>query len=205
MFVFQLILVFLLITLMTFVIQFRFKRRRMYELAARLPGTDKLPLIGVIHHFAWIPIKDYLSTAIKFIQDNAPFTKIWLGPKLVILTKSPEVINTVFNSPQCSNKPDLFYGSLIFTQGLPALNGNAHKRHRKIFNKAFTSKKLEELYDVVLKRAHILVTKLEKKVDSEEFNVYSFITAFALEVFAESNFNHSQDFYDHELLNFADE
>lgn len=200
MLVFQSLLLFLFTTLTVFLIKFRWSRRRLYQLAEKIPGHNGLPLIGVLHHLALTARKDYLNVVLNFIKENSPITKIWFGPKLVVITKTPEVMQAVFNSPNCYDKPWLFYGSLIFTEGLLPLSGKRHERHRKIFNKAFTPRKLQQLYDIVTERTKICVEKLEDKVGQPDFDVYFYIGACSLESFGVANMNYVEDLYGHELL-----
>lgn len=48
---FQDVLVVAVIALITYYVHFRYKRRRLYELAATVPGTKELPLLGILHKF----------------------------------------------------------------------------------------------------------------------------------------------------------
>lgn len=204
MFVFQSLLTFLLTTLVFYVIKFRWSRRRLYELAAKLPGDNGVPLLGILHKLAIAKREDYMDIVLSYIRNDTPITRVWLGPFLVVATKAPEVMHAVFNSPQCYDKPSIFYGSLFFTEGLIPLSGKTHERHRKIFNKAFTPKRLQELYGIIKDRAEVCVKKLEPRVNQEEFDVYYYIGACSLESFGAANLNFHDDLYGHEMLPYAD-
>ena len=204
MFVIQSLLLFIFTILVFYVIKFWCSRRRFYELAAKLPGDNGLPLIGILHKLAIAKREDYLDILLSNIKDKTPISKIWLGPFMVVATKVPEVMHAVFNSPQCYDKPSIFYGSLFFTEGLLPLSGKVHERHRKIFNKAFTPKRLQELYGIIKDRAEVCVKKLEPKVDQEEFDIYYYIGACSLESFGLANLNYHEDLYGHEIIPYVD-
>jgi len=204
MFVFQSLLLFIFTTLVCYVIKFWWSRQRLYELAAKLPGDNGLPLLGILHKLAIAKREDYMDILLNYIKDNPPITRVWLGPFMMVATKAPEVMHAVFNSPHCYDKPSIFYGSLFFTKGLLSLSGKLHEKHRKIFNKAFTPKRLLELYGVVNHCAKVCVKKLEPKVDQEEFDIYYYIGACSLESFGLANLNYHEDIYGHKIILYVD-
>jgi len=145
-----------------------------------------------------------MDIVLSFIKDDSPITRVWLGPFMMVGTKTPEVMHAVFNSPHCYDKPSIFYGSLIFTKGLLSLSGKLHEKHRKIFNKAFTPKRLQKLYAIIQDRAEVCVKKLEPKIDQEEFDIYYYIGACSLESFGLANLNYHEDIYGHNIIPYVD-
>ncbi|CAG9810053.1 unnamed protein product [Chironomus riparius] len=204
MFVFQSLLMFLFTTLIFCVIKFRWNRRRLYELAAKLPGDNGVPLLGILPRLALAKRKDYLDIVLGFIRDDTPITRVWLGPYLMVGTNQPEIMHAVFNSPQCYDKPSIFYGSLIFTNGLLPLSGKLHEKHRKIFNKAFIPRRLQHLYGTVNKSSKVCIQKLAPKVNQDDFDVYYYIGACSLESFGLVNLNYHEDLYGHKILPYVD-
>ena len=204
MFVFQSLLLFLITTLVFYVIKFRWSRRRFYELASKLPGDNGFPLLGILHKLAIAKREDYMDIVLSYIKNDTPITKVWMGPFLVACTKAPEVMHAVFNSPHCNNKPSLFYGALIFTKGLLPLSGKMYDKHRKIFNKAFTPKRLQQLYGIIKDCTEVCVQKLEPKVNQKEFDVYYYVGACSLESFGLANLNYHEDLYGHKILPYVD-
>jgi cytochrome P450 len=145
-----------------------------------------------------------MDIVLSYIKDDTLITRLWLGPFMVVTTKAPEVTHAVFNSPHCYDKPSIFYGSLIFTKGLLLLSGKVHEKHRKIFNKAFTPRRLQELYGVVNHCTQIFIKKLAPKIDQEEFDVYYHIGACSLESFGLANLNYHEDLYGHKIIPYVD-
>lgn len=170
----------ILICFVAFYATFRWKRRRLYELAAKIPGPDGLPFIGIGHKFL-IPgyqkkIKFHRNSGKKF----SSLTKLWLGPELLIVVNTPEALQIVLNSQHCLNKSKL-YDVVPVNKGLVVANGQLWRHHRKILNPAFTPRAIQQLIPIFDLKANILAENLRAQVGEKPFDVTAYVAACSLE------------------------
>ena len=134
--------------------------------------------------------KNVVKNVEKILQNDSKLTKTWFLGYFVVLTKNADFINKILNSPQTYDKVDDLNKKAFLRNGLINLNGDDHKRHRKIFNKAFTSKMLQQLPDIFDAKSKKIIAEIEKNVDCGEFDVVDYIGAYALDSFSQSNLNY---------------
>lgn len=182
-----------LISLVAFYANFLWKRRRFNELAAKIPGSNGLPFIGILHKFAFRSYKHYLSVFCK-IPDGNSLTKFWLGPFLAVTVNSPENLQAVLNSPHCQKKPSAFYNVWSATEGMVLSHGSLWKSHRKILSGAFTVNVLHRLLPMFDEKSKKSLQILKKHVDKKEFDVYENVAACSLETLMKGNFNYDRDY-----------
>ncbi|KAL7041800.1 hypothetical protein ACKWTF_000896 [Chironomus riparius] len=195
----EVLMLFGVVTLVTYILTFYWKRRRLYKLAKNLPGHDGLSFIDSFKFVAQISRKEYISKLLNFIKDEAPFTKIWLFNHLFIISKDAKFINKIFYSPEMYNKPSLLYRIFSKNHALPALNGNDHKRHRKIINKAFTTKMLQQFTETFDEKSKKILSKIDENVDCEEFELMDYVGVYSLESFGKINLSYETEYFHSEL------
>ncbi|CAG9811205.1 unnamed protein product [Chironomus riparius] len=169
-------------------------RRRLYKLASQIPGHNGLPIVGILPKYLKIDKKEFFSSTFDMMDPNATLTKIWVGPKLMLLTEDPDVIHTVFNSTNCINKPDIFYHALTVINGLLPLSGPRYLEHRRILNKSFMLTTLQKIQPIIEAKCNRMIKKLEGNVN-KELDIMDFVGACALESFGEAQFGYSSDLY----------
>ncbi|KAL7015155.1 hypothetical protein ACKWTF_016306 [Chironomus riparius] len=182
----------------------RDRNQRVYELAAKLPGHDKFTLLQSFLLILKTPRKDYISKVLGYMRNEYPVTKIWLFNNLLVLTKDADFINKVFNMHQTYNKPDIFYKGFMTSKGLITLAGSEHKRHRKVLNKAFTSKMMQRLPEIFDEKAKKIIGNLCEVEDRGEFELLNYIGPFSLETFGKSNLNYEIDYHRSQILDAYD-
>ena len=192
MFVLETLILFLLVTFATYLVVFRWKRQRLYELASKLPGHEGFTLWDSIYLTLTVHRKDYIPKVLTYIKEDAPITKIWLLKYFAILTKDANIINKVLNSPSTIDKPELFYDAFLVKRGLIAINGEDQKVHRKIFTKSFTTKVLQTLPKIFDEKSKRIVKMLEKKVNCGEFEFMDYAGAYSLDTIGTSNMNYPE-------------
>ncbi|CAG9811948.1 unnamed protein product [Chironomus riparius] len=193
-------LIFSVVSLITYFFVLYWKIKRIHELAIKLPGHNGLSLLSSLHIIVTAKRKDYVSIVMSYVKDEYPMTKVWFMNKFLILTKDADFINKVFNSPQTYNKPDLFYKGFMTSKGLITLAGSEHKRHRKVLNKAFTSKMMQRLPEIFDEKAKKIIGNLSEVEDRGEFELLNYIGPFSLETFGKSNLNYEIDYHRSEIL-----
>lgn len=180
-------------------IEFHWNRRRFYKLAKNLPGHDGLTVLESIKLAFKATRKDYIKIIENFIKSDSPVTKIWLANYFVLLTKDPEFIHKIFNNPSTYDKPSVFYQVFFMDLALTPLGGDVHRKHRRILNKAFTAKVLQELPNVFDEKSKKILKLMEEKLENGEFDVAEYIGALALENFGKINLNFEIEYYGSEI------
>ena len=173
----------------------REKNKRNEELTRNLPGIDGLTLFQSFHLILTTPRKEYINKVLSYLRDDFPLTRAWFFTQTIILTKDADFINKVFNSPKTYNKPDIFYKGFMTSKGLITLRGSEHKRHRKVLNKAFTSKMLQRLPDIFDEKSKKIIGNLSEVENCGEFELLDYIGPFSLETFGKSNLNYEIDYH----------
>ncbi|CAG9811946.1 unnamed protein product [Chironomus riparius] len=178
----------------------REKNRENDELAKKLPGINGLSLIQSFDLILNTPRKEYINKVLSYVKDDVPMTRATFFNQTLILTKDADFINKVFNSPKTYNKPDIFYKGFMTSKGLITLAGSEHKRHRKVLNKAFTSKMMQRLPEIFDEKAKKVIGNLSEVEDRGEFELLNYIGPFSLETFGKSNLNYEIDYHRSEIL-----
>lgn len=188
------------ITYITFtIIKFFWNRRRLYYLASKIPGYNGLPLLGIVLKFLKFNKKNFFDQTFKMMKPTATITKIWVGPQLMLMTKDADVVHTIFNSPNCINKPEVFYHSLTIRNGLIPLSGERYHKHKRLLNKSFTLSMLQKLQPVVNAKCERFINKLSEKLNSE-VNLLDYVGACVLESFGEGQCGYSANLYGFEVF-----
>lgn len=180
---------------------FRWKRRRLYELAAKIPGQDGLPFIGHLHRFLNPDLRNYVRVIHELCNENVPLSKGWLGPKLALMTQDADTIHAIYNSPQCISKPEYLYNALYTKQGLLSVNGEMYHKHRKIFTRSFKPTILQSIVPIMIEKAVRCVNELKEQVGKGEFNMYKYVGACSLDTFSKTELNFEKNFYGSDVLN----
>ncbi|XP_036153660.1 cytochrome P450 4V2-like isoform X2 [Myotis myotis] len=118
---------------------------------------------------------------------HVPMLKLWLGTVPVIAMFKAETVEAILTSSKEIDKSYLY----TFLQpwlglGLLTSTGNKWRSRRKMLTPTFHFTILEDFLDVMNEQANILVNKLEKHVDGEKFNCFSYITLCALDIICET-------------------
>ncbi|KAG5684357.1 hypothetical protein PVAND_013592 [Polypedilum vanderplanki] len=182
----------------------RWKRRRLHELANKIPGFRGLPFIGEIHKFSNLQLMDYTKKLMSYCENDNKITKAWFGPLLVILTENADCIHTILNSSHSLHKPSLFYNAFYMDRGLLAGNGEEYDRHRKILNKSFTVKLVQKLVPTFNEKSKTCVEKLKKNLNCDEFDAFEYVGTCTLESFSTGQLNYHEDLYDSNFMKYID-
>lgn len=171
----------LLVTVIAFYARFRWRRRRLYELASKFPGPKGFPFIGIGHRYLNQSFKGILEVTLGFSDGHGEEpVAVWLGPELLIFPDTPEMLKTVMNSEHCLDKSKV-YEVFLRRFGVGLAGGNVWKRHRKILNPAFSLPILHQLVPIFDEKAKILVKNIRSLVGGEQFDAYERLSACSLE------------------------
>jgi cytochrome P450 len=111
--------------------------------------------------------------------ESEPLMKAWLGPFLCVLCLNPEDARIILNSPDCQDKPRIFYSSLA-EFGLLTINGEEYKAHRKATTPLFTPKSLRSFLPLFDKVANEFLVNFDKNLDEKAFDISCNTMDFAL-------------------------
>jgi cytochrome P450 len=159
---------------------FWWSRRRLYYLAAKLPGPRGLPFLGVAYLLINKSFTEIFNLITTITNGYGSPGAVWLGPELMVFADTPESLQIVLNSQKCLDKSPL-YDVLVLTKGLLVGSGELWRRHRKILNPSFSIGILQQLIPTFDDKSKIFVKNLEKEVGNEPFDVYGYMSACSLE------------------------
>lgn len=179
--------------LAAFYATFLWKRRRLYYLAAKLPGPRGLPFIGMGHKFFKADFKEIFNFLMTVSNGYKAPMKMWIGPELLVFADTPEILQVVLNSQQCLDKSPL-YDVLIVKKGLLVGSGELWRTHRKLLNPSFSISVLQQLIPVFDEKSQIFVKNVETEVNKKEFDVYGYMSACSLETLLKGTMETERDF-----------
>ncbi|XP_026681269.1 cytochrome P450 4g15-like [Diaphorina citri] len=141
---------------------YRMSRRRLYELADKIPGPKGLPLIGVAHEaFGRSPhglFKRALEVEEKFLDT---VVKIWFGPRLIILLKDPRDVEIILSSHVHIDKsPEYRFFKPWLGNGLLISTGEKWRTHRKLIAPTFHLNVLKSFLDLFNQNSRAVVSSL---------------------------------------------
>ncbi|VVD03872.1 unnamed protein product, partial [Leptidea sinapis] len=178
------------VVLLLWYLLFRYKRRRLYQLAEPIPGIEEnLPFLGVLKHSynaidKVVPLLEYMS---RESFNTGGILKIWAGHLFFIALTNPADIK--FVSKNCLEK------DLLVTKSLRSVIGDAGifapvsiwSRRRKVLVSAFSPKILNSLMDVFSRRSAGLAGKLKKFSGCGTFDIWPSVNSFTLGSVAETS------------------
>lgn len=160
---------------------FRRSRKRLYELAARIPGPFDWPIIGSLHLGVGVTkSRDIFEYMTQFLHKLELPTRAWLGPFLVVAFDHPEHVAVILNSTHCIRR-SFMYRFFRFDKGLLMTPDPQHwKQLRKRLNSSFSPLVLKNFAPAFNECADKLVTSLDKYVDQGTFDLLPKVSEFTI-------------------------
>ena len=154
-----------------FAAKITWNRRRLRELAAKIPGPKGLPILGQGHLLLNKNCKEIFKVLTTVTEGfTSDLAKIWVGPELVIFAETPDALKVVLNSQECLAKSK-FYDLLILKKGLLINSGDMWRHHRKVLTPAFRLSVLQSLVPLFDQKSRALVKNLTKLCGVKKFDV----------------------------------
>ncbi|XP_049534103.1 cytochrome P450 4C1-like [Anopheles darlingi] len=133
--------------------------------AAHLPKMEPYyPIIGNGLLFIGKPRTVMFDAFIKPFGQFERWFQIWLGPKLLLSSSHPDIMQAVLTHPDCLEKPFL-YDFAKLEHGLFGGRYHTWKTQRKALNPSFNVRILNSFIPVFIKCSNLLVSNLEKAID----------------------------------------
>lgn len=100
--------------------------------------------------------------------------KIWFLHIMAIVVNSPEMIQKVFNSDICMEKPYIAYKLFNLDNGLLSSRYPRWKHDRRFFNNSFKISTLQTFIPIFIETADKLTNEIAKHVDGDSFNILDY-------------------------------
>ncbi|PNF27072.1 Cytochrome P450 4C1, partial [Cryptotermes secundus] len=173
------------------------KRERFIRMVDQIPGPRSYPILGTVLPFLFTKRQDLFKVSQKLINENLPLFRGWTGSVADVNLTCPEDVEVILSSSRHVDKSFL-YGFLHSWLGTGLLTSTGQKwhTHRKMITPTFHFSILDSFVEVFSDKSEILVSKLQKEVGSQGFNIYPYITKCALDIICETAMGtstHAQD------------
>nr|UZE89834.1 cytochrome P450 CYP4XH1 [Chrysoperla zastrowi sillemi] len=167
-------------------IEYRWKNRRFFKLAAKFNGPDPLPFIGNAHMFSGTSEDVFKQILDHFYNynDKGP-SRFWLGNQLYVVITKPQHMKAVLTNPNALQKSYVY--SFINTwlgTGLFSAPVTIWKHHRKIIMPSFNQKILDTFISIFQERSNVLAKKLE--CETGYFDIFPYVSRCTLDSICES-------------------
>ncbi|PNF27068.1 Cytochrome P450 4C1, partial [Cryptotermes secundus] len=173
------------------------RKAKIARLVNKLHGPTQYPIFGTALPFLFIKRNE----TFKYITENhntfRPIFRSWNGSVPNIHLLRPEDVEVILKSSDHLEKGH-FYRLLHpwLGTGLLTSTGQKWHTHRKMITPTFHFSILDSFVEVFSDKSEILVSKLQKEVGSQGFNIYPYITKCALDIICETAMGtstHAQD------------
>ncbi|CAK1546287.1 unnamed protein product [Leptosia nina] len=170
---------------------YKYKRRRVYELAYRIPTPPDVPSNFGVTKYTLEGIKVFLPLLRKYsfyaFEKNG-IVRVMTDPYVYVVMTHREDVEYILKN--CLHKDDLmdFFGEIFGGAGI-FTSVSKWTRRRKLLVPAFGPKVLKSFVDIQSKQGSRLAEQLEIDgcVGSKEFSVWPYITAYTLGSVAETS------------------
>ncbi|XP_072940755.1 cytochrome P450 4C1-like [Epargyreus clarus] len=182
------ILLLCLAVLAVWTIIFRYRRRRMYQLAALVPTSkEELPVIGIAHTLVG-NTEEIMNSLQRFsyvAMEHNGIMRGWLNHILYFVLINPIDVEMVLKT--CLEKDDLHR----FIRKITGYGGifapvTIWRRRRKILLPAFSPKIVENFVEVFSEQSEKLTKLLATQSDHGKFSIWPFITSYTLDSVCET-------------------
>ncbi|KAG5671001.1 hypothetical protein PVAND_001226 [Polypedilum vanderplanki] len=139
-----------------------------------IPAPRVLPIIGHAHLMIGLNNEEQLKliTELCFLYPN--LVKIWFFHIMGILVSNPDLIQKVFNSEICMEKPYIAYKLFNLDNGLLSARYSRWKHDRRFFNNSFKISTLQTFIPIFIETADKLTSEITRFVDDKAFNILDY-------------------------------
>jgi cytochrome P450 len=196
----SLVLIVLIAVCSTLIAAFRWKHRRFYELAAKIPEIEGWPIVGVTHKFFRAKPEEFLPIMLRMVREDMKIGSVWFGSKFAVIANTPEQFQEVFTSPHCANKPKLIFDGFFAESSSFCINNMMHKARRKLLNPSFSTIMLNRVNTSTNVAIKGFMARMDEKCGNGTFDVYHHIAACALRSTMLGHFEFADDSHDYKVV-----
>ncbi|KAG5667395.1 hypothetical protein PVAND_015376 [Polypedilum vanderplanki] len=193
------LIVFPLVIIIAFAI-FRWRRRRFYELAGKIPRVEGTFFGELSYRFLGVKTENITKLLYEVMGADTPITSAYFLTEFMVLANTPEMFKTILSSPHCLKKPTIIYDGFFAKNGILANNGSMQEKHRKILSNSFTPALLNQHNSLFNEKVKKFVRKVGEKAGKGEFDIYNHVAACSLEILMKGNFFDNEDCYDSNVI-----
>ncbi|CRK90412.1 CLUMA_CG004149, isoform A [Clunio marinus] len=183
-------------------VYWRLSRKRMYELADKLPGPNGLPIIG--------NALDLMGTSHilfkTFVNKGKPFNdviKIWAGPKLLIFLADPRDIEIILSSQVYLDKsPEYRFFKPWLGNGLLISSGSKWRSHRKLIAPTFHLNVLKSFIELFNDNSRHVCQKM-RDLNGKTFDCHDYMSECTVEILLETAMGVSRKTQDQSGFDYA--
>lgn len=189
-------------TLLLWFVYYRMTRRRLYELAEKLPGPAGLPLLGNAMEFTGEPHRLFQQIYTRsFEYENV--VKLWIGPRLIVFLTDPRDIELILSSHVHIDKaPEYRFFKPWLGNGLLISTGEKWRAHRKLIAPTFHLHVLKSFLDLFNQNSRSVVEKM-KKHDGNIFDCHDYMSECTVEILLETAMGVSKSTQDRSGFEYA--
>uniref|UniRef100_A0A0A9ZIM1 Cytochrome P450 4C1 n=1 Tax=Lygus hesperus TaxID=30085 RepID=A0A0A9ZIM1_LYGHE len=158
--------------------------------ATNIPGPFAWPIIGNAGFFLGVTngesaLKAFTKMAKAY---DEPLNRIWLGPKLVILVKSPKYIEALLTHKGATSKAKFSYKGIeqITGNGVFTRKGESWQRMRKPLMSLLQPKNMINFQEIICKKVESMCEDLQLKTNKGSFDISPYIKLCSFEVLCEA-------------------
>ncbi|KAF7382503.1 hypothetical protein HZH68_015422 [Vespula germanica] len=158
----------------------------------RIPGTVGFPFIGILINLMKLTQYEYYESYCKdSFRYKKGIYKLWLGNQALVYIYKPEYVQILLKNSTNINK-SFFYNNFKpwLGNGLITSRGSKWFHDRKLITPAFHFSALDNFITVMVKKAEILINRIEKELDKNlgknAININPLISDFTLDVICET-------------------
>ena len=169
-------------------LMYTWTRKRLWQLASKLPGPTPLPVLGNLLTFAGCDLIQFFQILMKLVDKYGTIVKLWLGQDLFVLTSDPVALERILGNKHFIKRTGYVtkLGKPFFRNGLLMSDGDTWRIHRKIISSTFHNNVLDQFVSNFAKNSAILVDKLRNHSTGSTFDVYPLISLSTLDVICET-------------------
>uniref|UniRef100_A0A2M3Z3F0 Putative cytochrome p450 cyp4/cyp19/cyp26 subfamily n=1 Tax=Anopheles braziliensis TaxID=58242 RepID=A0A2M3Z3F0_9DIPT len=171
--------------LLLWFVYWRLSRRRMLELAERIPGPKGLPLLGNALDLVGSS-HSVFRTIIEKGKDYNEVIKIWIGPKLIVFLVDPRDVELLLSSHVYIDKsPEYRFFKPWLGNGLLISTGHKWRQHRKLIAPTFHLNVLKSFIDLFNENSRLVVEKMRQE-NGKAFDCHDYMNECTVEILLET-------------------
>lgn len=151
--------------------------------AIKIPGPwahFTLQFMGIVFKLAGKNEVERTKVLLFYANRYPKLAKVIFGHMFIIYLHDPDLIQKVYTSQQCLEKP-FFYKFFGFGTGLITAKVKTWKPHRKILNNAFSLKALQSYLPIFCESSDQFVRELAPNIDGPVFDMLGYATKCTLD------------------------
>ncbi|XP_045454028.1 cytochrome P450 4C1-like [Melitaea cinxia] len=155
--------------------RWRYKNRRLLEMAKKIPGPPALPLLGNAVKFMCQP-EEFVRVLKELMKDYGDVLRFWLAADLNVVVSNPDDIKLLLTNNKTNIKgPQYKYMADVIGHGILSGSGSVWRKHRKIATPNYGKRAIESYNDIFNSEVDSLVHKLNSLCKDQDIDIYKYI------------------------------